>query len=578
MKLELSIHATGLKNVAGAFKGTSDPFAVVTKLSTAPGEKPVVLGTSEVVKNSLDPNWVKVYHLDYSMGTPCKVAINIFDEVRKSNNISMGSAMFDVGEVLGAKGNTKAKKLKKGGIVFATIRKSQGSGSLKFKCKGVKLTNVEGFFGTSDPFFELAKKVNAMTVLGGQNWDNVYRSEDIRNNLSPEWKEATIDLSVLCGGNLDAPIEFKVFDHEKDGEHDPMGRLETNVNALVNAARTNSRLTLHNKKGKNSGTIVIEKAEIVGIPQLTQGIQNMSLLAPPSPMPPPSTDRATFVDYISGGCELNVVVAIDFTGSNGDPRQPGALHHIDNYSRNQYEQAMAAIVSILLKYDSDKNIPVLGFGAKYGGIVRHCFQCGATPEVHGLGGVMAAYNAVFQSGLVMSRPTVFTEVMETAANRAASSQQAAAARGQQSYTVLLILTDGAVSDVNTTAACLSKISDSPLSIVIVGVGTADFGPMQFLDDVNAGPGVRDIAQFVPFNMHAHSSQSLTNATLDEIPKQLESYFKSMGIAPLAAVYRPDSQIFVEEEEDEIDLNLNFGGGGVAVASGGAHYVNGYNAR
>lgn len=51
--------------------------------------------------------------------------------------------------------------------IFATIRKSQGSGKLQFKCKGAKLTNVEGFFGTSDPFFEIARKVDAG---GGQTW------------------------------------------------------------------------------------------------------------------------------------------------------------------------------------------------------------------------------------------------------------------------------------------------------------------------------------------------------------------------------------------------------------------------
>ena len=32
------------------------------------------------------------------------------------------------------------------------------------------------------------------------------------------------------------------------------------------------------------------------------------------------TDRVTFLDYIFGGCEINVHVAIDFTLSNGDPR------------------------------------------------------------------------------------------------------------------------------------------------------------------------------------------------------------------------------------------------------------------
>jgi hypothetical protein len=49
------------------------------------------------------------------MGTPVKIAISIFDEVRKGENKSMGSAVFDVSEVLGARGNTKAKKIKKGG-------------------------------------------------------------------------------------------------------------------------------------------------------------------------------------------------------------------------------------------------------------------------------------------------------------------------------------------------------------------------------------------------------------------------------------------------------------------------------
>lgn len=375
---------------------------------------------------------------------------------------------------------------------------------------------------------------------------------------------------------MDCPLEFKVFDHEKDGKHDIMGRFETTVNALITAARNNSPMTLKNKKGKNSGTIVIEKAEIMGLPGVAQTMQKMSLSEATSVLAPPPTNTATFLDYISGGCELNVTVAIDFTGSNGDPRKPGALHHIDAYSRNQYEQAMAAIVSILLKYDSDKLVPVLGFGAKYGGVVRHCFQCGPTAEVQGLQGVMAAYNTVFSSGLIMSKPTVFTEVMETAATRAAASQQAAATKGKQSYTVLLILTDGAVSDVNATAACLEKISTSPLSVVIVGVGNADFSAMQFLDDFNGGPGRRDIVQFVPFNRHAQSSQSLTNATLDEVPRQLEGYFKSRGIAPNAPVFRTDSQIFVEDEEEEIDLNLNFGDRGqVAVASGGDGFVNGF---
>lgn len=36
------------QNVAGAFKGTSDPFAIVTLLPTDPREKPKIIGVTEV--------------------------------------------------------------------------------------------------------------------------------------------------------------------------------------------------------------------------------------------------------------------------------------------------------------------------------------------------------------------------------------------------------------------------------------------------------------------------------------------------------------------------------------------------
>ena len=199
--------------------------------------------------------------------------------------------------------------------------------------------------------------------------------------------------------------------------------------------------------------------------------------------------------------------------STGDLRQPGTLHHISRDGRkNDYEKAITAIVNILSKYDSDQQFPVLGFGAKYSGVVRHCFQCGPTAEVRGTQGVLDAYHAVFKSGLIMSGPTVFTEVIQTAAARAISAQEAANQKGEQAYTILLILMDGSVSDEQATTAALDQASHAPLSVVIVGVGNADFSAMQFLDDASK-PGKRDIAQFVEFNKHSRNSVELTSSTL-----------------------------------------------------------------
>jgi len=140
--------------------------------------------------------------------------------------------------------------------------------------------------------------------------------------------------------------------------------------------------------------------------------------------------------------------------------------------------------------------------------------------------------------------------------------------------------DGTISDVQAMVACLNRISNAPLSIVMVGVGNADFSGMRFLDDC-AKSGQRDIAQFVEFNKHRHNSVSLTSETLDEIPNQLVEYFQSRGIAPLPAVKRSDSllgNIADNAEEGEIDLTLDIRENEIVVTSGGDDFASGFNAR
>ena len=214
----------------------------------------------------------------------------------------------------------------------------------------------------------------------------------------------------------------------------------------------------------------------------------------------------------------------------------------------------------------------LGFGAKYSGQVYHLFQCGPTAEVDGIPGIIDAYHKTFQSGLIMSSPTVVTEVVTTAAAFARSGQEEAKQQGKQKYTALIILTDGAVSDVQATLRCLESCGDAPLSIIIVGIGSADFSAMQFLDD-NAR-NVPDIVQFVEFNKHKHDFNSLTAATLRELPDQLVAYFQRNGIDPMPPVQVEEEDIVVGAAEEEIDLTLDFGNGedDIVVGGGSGMYV------
>jgi len=45
--------------------------------------------------------------------------------------------------------------------------------------------------------------------------------------------------------------------------------------------------------------------------------------------------RHSFLEYIFGGCEINLSVGIDFTLSNGHPTDKESLHYFDP-RKNQY--------------------------------------------------------------------------------------------------------------------------------------------------------------------------------------------------------------------------------------------------
>ena len=72
----------------------------------------------------------------------------------------------------------------------------------------------------------------------------------------------------------------------------------------------------------------------------------------------------------------------------------------------------------------------------------------------------------------------------------------------------MILTDGLIDDIDYTINALVEASFLPISIIIIGIGKADFTNMNVLDaDENplindkGVKAVRDLVQFVPFEKY-----------------------------------------------------------------------------
>jgi hypothetical protein len=238
---------------------------------------------------------------------------------------------------------------------------------------------------------------------------------------------------------------------------------------------------------KNSGSLILTKIKL-----------SYTELPRPTPRHVEEVKQeTTFLDYIKGGCTINMMVAIDFTMSNQPPGKEESLHYRKGPTPNQYQKAIRAIGDIIAPYDSDNMIPVYGFGAKVkeGQMARneacHCFALTFNelkPEVKGVDGILETYKTCFKK-LSLSFPTNFAEFI-TKCSKLANSPPVT--QQSQHYNILLVLTDGDISDMPETLQAIKKATQTPLSIIIVGVGNDSFEKMKILDgdDVKAADFVR----------------------------------------------------------------------------------------
>merc|ERR1712141_382084 len=240
----------------------------------------------------------------------------------------------------------------------------------------------------------------------------------------------------------------------------------------------------------------------------------------------------SFLDYVQGGTELACTISIDFTASNGNPQSSDSLHYINPRGMNPYESAIDSVGKIIEDYDSDKLFPVIGFGARLppDGRVSHEFYVNghpSNPYCERISGVLSAYKSCI-SRVQLYGPTNFSPTINHVANIARNFMD-----GSQ-YFILLIVTDGVITDMEQTKTAIVDAAKLPMSIIIVGVGGADFDAMEELDGdtvrVTSSDGrvaCRDIVQFVPYRNFLGLGRGGSNTVglqlakevLAEIPEQ-----------------------------------------------------------
>ncbi|XP_033939919.1 copine-9-like isoform X4 [Pseudochaenichthys georgianus] len=427
-----------------------------------------------------------------------------------------------LGEIIGSTGSRLERTLsgipgkKCGSIIFTAEELSNCRDIATMQLCANKLDKKD-FFGKSDPFlvFYRSNEDGTFTIC--------HKTEVIKNNLNPVWQPFTIPVRALCNGDYDRTVKVDVYDWDRDGSHDFIGEFTTSYREL---SRGQSQFNVyevlnHKKKGKkkkyvNSGTVTLLSFKV--------------------------DSECTFVDFIRGGTQLNFTVAIDFTASNGNPSQPTSLHYMSPYQMNAYAMALKAVGEIIQDYDSDKLFPAYGFGAKLppDGKISHAFPLNSNAENPNCVAIEGVLEAYFQSlrTVQLYGPTNFAPVISQVARCAAEVTD-----GSQFF-VLLMITDGVISDMDQTKEAVVNAAGLPMSIIIVGVGPAEFDAMEELDgdevrvSSRGRSAERDIVQFVPFRDYMDRSGNsvlsmarLAKDVLAEIPEQLLSFMKSRGLEP-----------------------------------------------
>ena len=521
-QIELSIKCDGLADKDVLSK--SDPVCV---LYVQPGGAEegswIEAGRTERASDTLNPEWEKRFHIDFRFEERQSLRFDVYDWDRETQSLAdqdfLGRCEMTLAQIVAAKcfatqleGKRGPRSSAKGAITITAeeLEANREIVTLQFAAEDL---DKEDFFGLSDPYYVISKEAR------DGHFVVVKKGEVVMCDLNPTWKEFVIPVRDLCNNNHDRPLKIEVFDWDERGKDDFIGGFMTSLASLLDASGKIFPLISEKKRRKkkhyaDSGKLKVTQTAVA--------------------------KEDSFMDYIQGGMSINFSVAIDFTLSNGDPHSPTSLHFMAPGQDNQYVTAIKAVGGIIEDYDTDKMFPALGFGARVppDNLASHEFFLNMHPDdpyCRGVSGLLEAYQTSLES-VQLYGPTNFAPVI-----RHVTKFAKAYANGSQ-YFILMIVTDGEITDMETTIYAIIEASRLPMSIIIIGVGDEDFEAMKTLDGdkgrLRAGriKACRDIVQFVELRRFVSrcgmwDKGLLAREVLAEVPKQLTDWAKVQGIRP-----------------------------------------------
>ena len=443
-------------------------------------------------------------------------------------NDNFETIQTSLGSIMGSRGQTLKKKLSNGSDIYIVGKEIK---------KSSKLINFEVSLKGNMVGMGLRYTITNLGTENKQCSTKLYDSETININKKQLVKNS------ICFGVCKIPVMF----------------LNPTGNANENIVSIEIRDVVHNSslgeyRGPISRLLVPDAIEVALSHNIKAQIKGIVESNP------------SFISYLRSGMNINLTIGIDFTGSNGHYKDEPSYHYLDA-GMNNYEKAIRSCGDIVAHYDNDQLFPVFGFGfcfidsslnnflGKYTDF-NYPINCNLNdPNIKYIDGVLKEYRT-FITKIHLSGPTYFSPMI----NDLNLEVKKELDEGKSmNYHILMILTDGQIDDMEETKDALVEASFLPISVIIIGIGTGDFGNMDVLDadenplfDKNKRKADRDLVQFVPFNNFKDNPQKLAEEVLEEIPRQVVEYYQHHKIEP-----KEEGEFNVEPVLDQnIAYNIN----------------------
>uniref|UniRef100_A0A1I7RLU5 Copine-8 n=1 Tax=Bursaphelenchus xylophilus TaxID=6326 RepID=A0A1I7RLU5_BURXY len=228
----LTISAHDLKDVDP--DGGNDPYCVVSVSDAAMARQRhwEEIGRTEMLTNTLDPEWATKILLTYYFEEQQRLQFEIFDK-QGAHKKRMGVASMLLHEVVGSRYNRKTKTLYEEGKAHGTItvtaeELSEGRQESVYFVVSASDLDRKDFLGKCDPFLKVFRYNEDRTL------QLAYRTRYHEQTLNPKWKPFEVHINQLCYGDKDREFLIECYDWDNDGNHDLVGSCTTTVNRLLN--------------------------------------------------------------------------------------------------------------------------------------------------------------------------------------------------------------------------------------------------------------------------------------------------------------------------------------------------------